>query len=796
MHSSEPSFNFFVEITKTIFASETKNSSSSPEVSPSISSSLSVTTSPSKSITVTATASTSLTVSPTQSITATPSQSLTVSPTATQSPISLSQLIESLNDIPLTNFTNDVITSILDVVSVQSETISEERVQPPFDKIAAGFFATNPDAESVTITSGTITLTLAKLDASQTSTFGSEEAPIIIPPLPVPADAIVYISQAILPQSELSRFNLSSNSTSIGVTSLTGAEYEIKNLANPITVGFASVENFNKTEQECSYWSTTENKWATDGCTLVVDAQNNPACECTHLTEFALRFRAIADIQAGIINSLSKLLTLEGLKAAAPILGLLGGLAAAVLATLYTLTVLDRNAAKRFAEKLDNSPYFIELRSLLQLPQSDSWDSLTRRSLTQSPSPQPNVGGEVTTFPNSIRELLASWIKRSLYFHPWLSIIFRFEPGMPRIFRALFIVASFITTISVSILFYGYKHADTDAKLELSETIVLSLMTTAVSIPLTKIMMFLMQTAGKYEFRARYGHLATEIIKRTQFLSILHKLPSEHLHNELTIIEQRLNHELYNRAEEWIAVQTDSENTTTTTATATATASTAAAVSSTLNDNFEEMAGISILYSIFGPLCSRNHEKLRALFRKNLNHFTTRIGSTKIFVSRFNHLIVKRWPSFPLHTNLSALTLTVLCGWVAWCCTYILGFTSFKSSSTTLTIFETVTYSLITSHLITQPLVQLVLLLVEYYKQKKRAPEELNYNYLQELTYKVFTEFVGDCSICPWLPHEDLRRAALVCPNSMLLKKIMPPSSDAQIIEDKARYIYELTVYN
>ncbi len=793
MHSSEPSFNFFVEITKTIFASETKNYSSSPEVS----SSLSVTTSP--SLTVSPTPSTSLIVSPTAtpstsltvSSTTTPTQSLTVSPTATQSPISLSQLIESLNDIPLTNFTNDVITSILDVVSVQSETISEERVQPPFDKIAAGFFATNPDTESVTITSGTITLTLLKFDASQTSTFGSEEAPIIIPPLPVPANAIVYISQAILPQSELSRFNLSSNSTSIGVISLTGAEYEIKNLANPITVGFASVENFNKTEQECSYWSTTENKWATDGCTLVVDAQNNPACECTHLTEFALRFRAIADIQAGIINSLSKLLTLEGLKAAAPILGLLGGLGASVLATLYTLTVLDRNAAKRFAEKLDNSPYFIELRSLLQLPPSDSWDSLAqKRTLNSYPQQQQH---NTVTFPNSIRELLASWIKRSLYFHPWLSIVFRFEPGMPRIFRALFIVASFITTISVSILFYGYKHADTDAKLELSETIVLSLMTTAVSIPLTKIMMFLMQTAGKYEFRARYGHLATEIIKRTQFLSILHKLPSEHLHNELTIIEQRLNHQLYNRAEEWIAVQTDSENTT---STATATASAAATVSSTLDDNFEEMAGISILYSIFGPLCSRNTEKLRALFRKNLNHFTTHISATKIFVSRFNHLIVKRWPSFPLHTNLSALTLTVLCGWVAWCCTYILGFTSFKSSSTTLTIFETVTYSLITSHLITQPLVQLVLLLVEYYKQRKRAPEELNYNYLQELTYKVFTEFVGDCSICPWLPHEDLRRAALVCPNSMLLKKIMPPSSDAQIIEDKARYIYELTVYN
>jgi len=668
----------------------------------------------------------------------------------------------------LTNFTNSVINSILENFALPATETTEttERIQPPYELIAAGFFATNPDAKPITISTGSITMTIAKLNTSATSTFGSADAPIIIPPLPVPADAIVYVSNTILTTTELAAFNLTSNSTSIGVVSPSGNHYSVSGLADPITVGFGGA-TANASTQECSYWNVTTSQWASDGCTLIVDNQGQASCSCTHLTEFALRFKAIAAINAGIIQSLSKLLTTEGLKAAAPIIGLLAGIGSLLLFLIWLLTKLDTFAILKFAALLDSNPTLIDLKETVGLPPNKSWDAMR----TTVSMPLPPLRTHTQSYPKSLRHLIVLWLKRIPYFHPWLSILFRFEPGMPRIFRAIFIIASFITTISISILYYGYKHADTDAALELSETIVLTLMTTATSIPLSKIMMGLMQAAGRYEFRARYGHLATEIMKRTQLLNIIKILPPEDLIVTLKEYEKQLNKDLERFADEWMNNEA-------------ATGATAA-TASTLNENFEEIAGLNIITDFFSLLCSRNKEKLRNAFRKKIHAYKRTYENNHLIVSRFSTLILRSWHRLPFHTHTSAFSLTVMAAWIAWCYTYILGFTALKSSATTFTIIQTVAYSLITSHIITQPLLQLIFLLIEWCKNRRRAPDENTFMFLQELHNKVYVDFVAECSIGA--------SSSLICPNSLLLQKVVMPtqmSEQAQQLEDKIQYIY------
>ncbi len=667
----------------------------------------------------------------------------------------------------------------------------EERVQPPYDLIAAGFFATNPNADPITIVQGDIVLTLAKLDPTVETTLGSPDAPIVIPPLPIPADAIVYVSQAVLPTEEKAKFNLSSNSQSIGIVSSTGSAYEVSNLQDPITVGFGPLDpQQNASTQECSYWNTTTASWATDGCTLVVAPDGSAACQCTHLTEFALRFRAIADINAGIINSLSKLLTAEGLKAAAPIIGLLAAIGGTLLSIIAILIRLDRRAARHFSHKLDTNPYFKDLRVRLKLDRAESWDSLATVKgpfITEEEEERPDA----TTIPQTCLQLVSTWLRRIPYFHPWLSIIFRYDPGLPRLFRATFIVASFITTIAVSIFFYGYKHAGTDAALELSETIVLSLMTTAVSMPLSKIMISLMNAAGRYEFRARYGHLATEMIKRQNFLGILRRLPEEHLEEELRTYEVQCDRRLEKLAEEWITVdnqqQEEQQNV--------VIGSAAAATAATVDDNFEEAAGLSIIYSIFGSCFSQSAAKLKQRFRRQMSHFITNFSNKTLIVSRLSHLIIRSWPSFPLHTNTSAVALAAIAAWMAWCYTYILGFTALKSAGTVFTIIETVAISLVTSHVITQPVMQLLFLVIAKLKHRRAAPKENNFYYLQELNHLINVKFVGECCLVPWWSRSDHRRAALVCSPDLLMQKVVPPtrmSAGARTIEDLVQYIYDM----
>ncbi len=670
----------------------------------------------------------------------------------------------------------------------ETNTTEVQRVQPPYELIAAGFFATNPDAEPITISTDTITLTIAKLNTSATSVFGSEENPIVIPPLPVPADAIVYVSNAILSSSEMAVFNLTSNSTSIGVVSPTGQEYVVSNLQEPITVSLGSQGNVS--EQECSYWNTTTKSWSSDGCSLIVDQQGQASCQCTHLTEFALRFRAIAAINEGIINSLSKLLSWEGLKAAAPIIGLLAAVGLTLLIVIGTTILIDRRASRRFAYLLDHTHSLEDIKDRIRIDRDYSWDSLSIAKGPFRPHWQRKAG--VPTIPRSICSLIGLWLRRIPYNHPWLALFFRFEPGLPRLFRAIFIVASFITTISVSILFYGYRHADTDAALELSETIVLSLMTTAVSMPLTKIMMKLMYAAGRYEFRGRYGYLATELIKRQNFLMILKKLEPEDLVVELEIYEQQMNRQLEVLAGEWITGNVQDEDDQTATAQA---AQAAAVANSTMDESIEEMAGIALIFDLFSICCKRSRDKLKKIFRNRMNFFIKNYSNKPLIVSRLSHIVLRKWPSFPLHTNPSAVAILIVCGWMAWCYTYILGFTALKSSETTLTIIQTVAMSLFTSHFVTQPLMQLILLLIEFFKNKGLDPQENNFYYLHELEHKVNVDFVSECSIVPWLPHDDIRRSALICPISLLMKKVIDPeqmSIESQAIEDKIRYIYEM----
>lgn len=44
----------------------------------------------------------------------------------------------------------------------------------------------------------------------------------------------------------------------------------------------------------CAYWDTSNDAWATDGCTVVNQTAGALTCACTHLTEFAARFSLVA----------------------------------------------------------------------------------------------------------------------------------------------------------------------------------------------------------------------------------------------------------------------------------------------------------------------------------------------------------------------------------------------------------------------------------------------------------------------------------------------------------------------
>ena len=115
---------------------------------------------------------------------------------------------------------------------------------------------------------------------------------------------------------------------------------------------------------------------------------------------------------------------------------------------------------------------------------------------------------------------------------------------MPRVLRALFATVSFFTSIAIVIFFYGYKYGAPGQSLPpitTIETFVLSLMSSAMSIPIITVLRGLMTRAGDWEFKVRYPILAAEMERRRLFERLLTRIPVTEIKKQGTRLLSKLN---------------------------------------------------------------------------------------------------------------------------------------------------------------------------------------------------------------------------------------------------------------
>jgi hypothetical protein len=119
---------------------------------------------------------------------------------------------------------------------------------------------------------------------------------------------------------------------------------------------------------------------------------------------------------------------------------------------------------------------------------------------------------------NSILLLIKLWWKRLLYQHNYFSIFFKYDPQSPRIYRIFFIFTLISHTLFMSALLYGYMNntsingSSVDPATPL-ETIVLSVITSLINVPVLNFAMSALLQAGKSEFAWRYPFIYREIQK-------------------------------------------------------------------------------------------------------------------------------------------------------------------------------------------------------------------------------------------------------------------------------------------
>jgi hypothetical protein len=318
-----------------------------------------------------------------------------------------------------------------------------------------------------------------------------------------------------------------------------GAELTVRNLTKPFVMAFppASTQP-NATQQvECVYYEPATRTWLSDGCQTTYNNQTNTTtCACDHLTEFGTRFASLLAVQEGVGKGFVDLFTNGISGKMAPILGFLCGMLATTLLLVCCLNMLDKKAIAKYSKMLELIPQLQQIRGSLGLDGQETWDRfLTKGFLSLPRGVQARKVLSERQVPKGLWAPVRIWWLRLLYQHFYTSLLVRYDPKVPRVLRALFATVSFFTSVAIVIFFYGYKYGlpgEALPAITTAETVVLSLMSSALTVPIMTILRGLMTRAGEWEFRVRYPMLAAEMDRRHLFERLVGKLSIEDIQRQ------------------------------------------------------------------------------------------------------------------------------------------------------------------------------------------------------------------------------------------------------------------------
>jgi hypothetical protein len=253
---------------------------------------------------------------------------------------------------------------------------------------------------------------------------------------------------------------------------------------------------------ECLYWNSTHGKWASDGCSAVHGSTSSIVCECNHLTDFSARLGAVAASNEMIFEHASSVYSLSGLARYAEWYGIFGGIALLTVLLAGVVVYLDARAST------------VYVHALLK-------NKLMRQLLAHQPEDPVFVYDENSSLNKSAEELAEppkiklSILGRILQQHNRLQFFFRFDPRLSRLFRLLFLFVVQFHSLFVTALFYSFTY--NGIPFMWYDTIVLALITTGLNFPVVKLMFYLMNKIGTYEFKFCYPLLYNEYTRRAEF---------------------------------------------------------------------------------------------------------------------------------------------------------------------------------------------------------------------------------------------------------------------------------------
>jgi len=414
---------------------------------------------------------------------------------------------------------------------------------------------------------------------------------------------------------------------------------------------------------KCQYWDSVTNGWSTDGCIPVFSNASLMVCSCTHLTDFSSRVDAVAQANNEIFANAGNVYSLAGLIQYAQWYGIFGGIGLLAFLLGYLATIIDRRGTQAYVKELLNNK---SINPFLQHNADTpifSYDPSSKYSRVQKINKTQKHKKDETD-DNGSKNI--SLCHRIFLQHSRLQFIFKYDPRLSRVFRLLFLFILQFHSLFITALMYNFTY--NGVAMQWYDSIFLSLITTALNIPVVRFVVSNMNRIGLLEFKAQFPLLYEEYQRRLDFemyaLHYIFKKPDEGDGANDNISESGLSNQV-----------------------------------DLMDDDDDDIFGIILAYICMRGKKTSKKEELAELSHKDLMKYMVSIVKEPF---PYYEQYAVGWQKLPCHTWQGALFIAGCCGWLGWCLNYLLLFASFHDKS----VGESILTSYATSELSTIFLIQ------------------------------------------------------------------------------------------
>jgi hypothetical protein len=394
-----------------------------------------------------------------------------------------------------------------------------------------------------------------------------------------------------------------------------------------------------------------------------ISAVSSITCACNHLTDFAARFSGIANENRKIFENAGAVFSADGLKRYASFYIFTGTFFGVLLLLFSTLTYINNKDSINYARILAKYPEVAQIKLFCTDEDNFFLDRYYPKIKTHPKKQKVNQQVDPYKGYSNIGRFFYIWLRRIYYQHSYFSVATHFDPRVSKQLRGLLMSIIVLNALFITCLLYGYSHAGSTEPMTITESLVLSVLTAIINIPVIQGFRFLIQSVGFIEYNWRYPFLNEELKRRHNFEKNISLISTEVLFSEIKRLIKEKSKPLK------VLLKKEAINNT-----------------ESLKELFDYIQA--------------------QIFHKEEEHGeATTLAAPIIELDKRNKYDAEPlscWSSFPVHTTVGGVAMILSIIYLSWCFIYILLFGA-KQSDTNQVFYNFISSELI-NILISQPL--------------------------------------------------------------------------------------------